>query len=172
MYFLKQLMATLSTVTLNWEVWDLPWILLHHYFFFSYQSGRLFQIHFQILPLLLILLPLLWLKPPLFLACLEQQPYNLKICTRCCQCPAVSLDTHYSQICHRLVKASTCISLPEDFFWPLEIAKIVSWPEREFWGVNTPRSNSQPLVDGNWWIDTLIGNQCVFYMVSQRSPVD
>ena len=156
--FLKPVNGPIIHSSSQWEIWDLPWILLHHYDFFSYQSGYSLKFISKYSLFSSSLLPLLWLKSSLFLACLDQQPYNLKIYSRCCQCPAAFLDTHYSQFCHRLVKASTCNSLPEGFLWPMEIAEIVLWPDREFWGVNTPRSNSEPLVDGNWWIDTLIGN--------------
>lgn len=52
------------------------------------------------------LLLLLWLKPPSFLDCLEQQPDNLPVCSRCCQRSATSLDTHCFQTCQRLVTAA------------------------------------------------------------------
>lgn len=106
------------------------------------------------------LLPLLWRKPPLFLASLEQQPYNLKICSRCCQCSAVSLDAHYSQICQRFVTANTCNSLPEGFLQPVETAEFVPWTDK---GVNSARSSSRSLADGTWWIDTDRKLNCALY---------
>ena len=111
--FLKPVNGPIIHSSSQWEIWDLPWILLHHYDFFSYQSGYSLKFISKYSLFSSSLLPLLWLKSSLFLACLDQQPYNLKIYSRCCQCPAAFLDTHYSQFCHRLVKASTCNSLPE-----------------------------------------------------------